>query len=62
MNPNLEIVIYFAAFALSLYGLNALNLSKMVHSSKTMQTQVLVILMAMALAYLSVQFLFGIRY
>lgn len=62
MNPTVELAIYFVMFALSLYGLNALNFSKFVYPSKRSQTQVLLILLAMALAYCSVQFLFGIRY
>lgn len=61
MSPFVSILIHFAAFAVSLYALSALNFTKLIHPAKTMQAQTLMILAAMALATLVVQFLFGLR-
>jgi uncharacterized integral membrane protein (TIGR02327 family) len=48
-------------FAVSLYSLNAINFAKIIHPKRVVQTQVLVILLAMALAYLVTQFLMGLN-
>jgi uncharacterized integral membrane protein (TIGR02327 family) len=61
MNPLVELILYFVFFAISLYGLNGVNFSKLLYPSKVKQAQVLVILLAMALAYLSMQFLLNLR-
>ena len=61
MNPVVELMLYFVFFAISLYGLNSINFSKILYPTKIKQAQVLVILLAMALAYLSMQFLLNLR-
>jgi uncharacterized integral membrane protein (TIGR02327 family) len=61
MNPVVELMLYFVFFAISLYGLNSVNFSKLLYPTKIKQAQVLVILLAMALAYLSMQFLLNLR-
>ena len=61
MNPVVELMLYFVFFAISLYGLNSVNFSKILYPTKIKQAQVLVILLAMALAYLSMQFLLNLR-
>lgn len=61
MNPIVTVLLYFVAFGISLYALSSLNMTKLVQPVKVMQTQTLMILMAMALAYLTVQFLLGLR-
>ncbi len=61
MNPVVELMLYFGFFAISLYGLNSINFSKLLYPTKIKQAQVLVILLAMALAYLSMQFLLNLR-
>ena len=60
MNPYIRLALYFVNFAISMYGLSAINFNKFVYPSKTMQAQVLLMLSAMALSYLATQFLLGI--
>lgn len=62
MNQVIQIALYFVFFALSLYGLNAIEFRKLFYTEKTIQAQVLVLLIAMSLAYLSVQFLLGLTF
>ncbi len=62
MNQIVLITLYFVFFALSLYGLSAFDFKKVFHSAKTTQSQILVLLLAMCIAYLSVQFLLGITF
>ena len=61
MIPLVRVIIYFITFAVSLYSLNAINFSKLIYPNRVVQTQVLVILLAMALAYLVTQFLMGLN-
>ena len=61
MIPIVRVIIYFVTFTVSLYCLNAINFAKIIHPNKVVQTQVLVILLAMALAYLVTQFLLGLN-
>lgn len=61
MNPVLELILYFIFFAISLYALNSVNFNKLLVPAKAKQAQVLIILLAMALAYLSLQFLLNLR-
>ncbi len=61
MIPIVRVIVYFVTFALSLYSLNAINFAKLIHPGRIVQTQVLVILLAMALAYLVTQFLWGLN-
>ena len=61
MIPIVRVIIYFVTFTVSLYSLNAINFAKIIHPNKVVQTQVLVILLAMALAYLVTQFSLGLN-
>lgn len=61
MDNYLPIILYFVSFAVSLYGLMAIDFRKVIYPSRTMQAQALVLLLAMALAYLITQFLLGLR-
>ncbi len=61
MIPFVRVIVYFITFAVSLYSLNAINFAKIIHPKRVVQTQVLVILLAMALAYLVTQFLLGLN-
>ncbi len=60
MNPYIRLALYFVNFAVSMYGLSAINFNKLVYPSKSMQAQVLLILCAMALSYLATQFLLSL--
>ncbi len=62
MNPFVLMTLYFVFFALSLYGLSAFNFKKVLYSAKTTQSQILILLLAMCIAYLSVQFLLGLTF
>ena len=62
MNSLVSIALYFVMFGVSLYGLSAVNFSALMHPAKTKQAQVLIILLAMGLAYLATQFLLGLRF
>ena len=60
MNPYIRLGLYFVNFAISMYGLSSINFNKVLFPNKPMQAQVLLILCAMALAYLATQFLLGL--
>ena len=60
MNPYIRMALYFVNFGISMYGLSSINFNKILYPKKTMQAQVLLILCAMALAYLATQFLLGL--
>lgn len=60
MAPYIRVIIYFLTFGASLYSLNAINFSKIIYPKRVVQAQVLIILLAMALAYLVTQFLIGL--
>ncbi len=60
MPPYIRVIIYFLTFSVSFYGLNAINFEKIIYPKRVIQAQVLVILLAMALAYLITQFLLGL--
>jgi len=60
MAPYIRVIIYFLTFGVCLYSLNAINFSKIIYPKRVVQAQVLVILLAMALAYLVTQFLIGL--
>lgn len=62
MNSIVTIALYFVMFGVSLYGLSAVNFNSFIHSAKAKQSQVLIILLAMGLAYISTQFLLGLRF
>lgn len=57
-----RVFVYLSCFALSLYGLSSVNYEKILRKGKVWQAQILYILLAMALATLSAQFLMSIAY
>lgn len=61
MTEFIPIVLYFTSFAVSLYALMAIDFRKFIYPARTMQAQALILLLAMALAYLVTQFLLGLR-
>lgn len=62
MSPIIEIILYFITFAVSLYALSAIDFAKFIFAGRVVQTQILILLLAMALAYLVVQFLLGLSF
>ena len=48
----LKVLIYLCSFALSLFGLNALDYNRFLKKNKVVQAQVLYYVLALALAYL----------
>ena len=62
MSPIIEIILYFVAFAVSLYAQFAIDFAKFIFPGRVVQTQILILLLAMALAYLVVQFLLGLSF
>ena len=62
MSPIIEIILYFITFAVSLYALSAIDFAKFIFPGRVVQTQILILLLAMALAYLVVQFLLGLSF
>ena len=61
-NFIIKLIIYMVCFGISMYGLGALNYEKFLRSGKTMQAQVLFIIIAMSIAWLMSQFLINITY
>jgi uncharacterized membrane protein YwzB len=61
MSDYLPIILYFLSFGVCLYALMAIDFKKFIYPSRTLQTQALVLILAMALAYLITQFLLGLR-
>jgi uncharacterized membrane protein YwzB len=61
MNDFLPIILYFVSFGVCLYALMAIDFKKFVYPSRVIQTQALLLILAMALAYLMTQFLLGLR-
>ncbi|MBR3840513.1 MAG: DUF1146 domain-containing protein [Erysipelotrichales bacterium] len=62
MIPIVRIFIMLATFALCLYALSALRLEGLFRKNSTVQIQLFYILLAMALAYLVSQYLFGLQF
>ncbi|MFI3284567.1 MAG: DUF1146 family protein [Erysipelotrichaceae bacterium] len=60
MEKTIQIILYILTFAIALYALSSLNYEKMIKGNHVSQAQVLYLLLAMALAYLSSQFLLGL--
>jgi len=56
-----EVALSLLVFALSLWALDALNFNKLLKTNKVTQAQLLVLLLAMAMTTLVVQFLLGLR-
>ena len=61
MSDFLPIILYFISFGICLYALMAVDFKKFVYASRILQTQALLLILAMALAYLVTQFLLGLR-
>lgn len=57
----IRIGIYLVSFVLCFYTLSALDLQKLLRKGKTVQAQILLLLLAMALAYLVAQFILNMR-
>lgn len=62
MNQIVQIILYFSFFALSLYGLSAINFKKILFPAKKAQSQILILIIAMSIAYLSMQFLLSLTF
>jgi len=56
-----EVALSLVVFALSLWALDALNFNKLLKTNKVTQAQLLVLLLAMAMTTLVVQFLLELR-
>ncbi|MEI7668069.1 MAG: DUF1146 family protein [Erysipelotrichaceae bacterium] len=61
MSPIVLFIILLAFFAISLYALSSINFSKFLHPNRVIPAQILMLLLAMALSYLVVQFLLALR-
>ena len=62
MIPIVRIFIMLSVFALCLYALSALRLEVLFRKNSTTQIQLFYVLLAMALAYLVSQYLFGLQF
>ena len=62
MTYFIRLLIYFVAFAISLYALSALDFNRFLKKNHVMAAQVLYIVLAMALAFLMGQFIMAIMY
>ncbi len=56
----IQIVIYFISFVLSLYALSSVQFEKFTNVRKPMQVQLLILLLAIGLAYIVTKFFLGI--
>ncbi len=56
-----KMFVYFGGFAISLYALTALDFNRFLRKNKTMQAQILMFLLAMALGTLVAEFLLALR-
>lgn len=56
----IPIIVYLSMLGLSFYGLSAVDFSRIVYTTRPVQAQILYILCAMALAYLSASFLLNL--
>ena len=57
-----ELFVYFTCFAVAMYALGALNYEKFLRRGRTMQAQVLFIVMAMCIALLIGDFIMNFIY
>ncbi len=59
-----RIIIHFLMFGVSFYALSSLDLAKVLLPVKdrSMKAQILLVLLSLALGYLSAQFIMAIRY
>ncbi len=57
-----RVIVYLLSFALSLYGLSALDFNRFLKKNKVTEAQVLYFLLALALAYLVGSLLMSIIY
>ena len=58
----IRLMIYFISFAISLYGLSAIDYNRLLKKNHVMAAQVLYLVLSMALAFLLGQFLMAIMY
>ena len=59
----MRVIVYFIAFALSLYGLGAFDYNRFLkHKADPLKAQLLYILIAMCMAYLIGQFFMAVMY
>lgn len=62
MNFIGQLITYFICFAISLYGLSAVDYSKFIKKNKVYQAQVLYIIISMIIAYLLGKFILAITF
>lgn len=55
---TIKTILYILSFTLSLYGLDALNYDKFIKNTKPRQAQILYLLIAMSISYLSTNFIY----
>lgn len=58
----LKVLIYLCSFALSLFGLNALDFNRLLKKNKVVQAQTLYFIIALSLAYLVGSLVINITY
>lgn len=58
----LKAAVYILCFILSYYGMNAFNFEKILKAGHVSQARVLYVLIMLALAWLSAQFILGFLY
>ena len=55
---TIKTILYILSFTLSLYGLDTLNYDKFIRNNKPRQAQILYLLIAMSISYLSTNFIY----
>lgn len=55
---TIKTILYIVSFTLSLYGLDALNYDNFIKNNKPRQAQILYLLIAMSISYLSTNFIY----
>ncbi|MBR5004635.1 MAG: DUF1146 domain-containing protein [Erysipelotrichaceae bacterium] len=56
----LRVALYLICYAISMYGWMAIDFSKLIHKGRTLQTQVLLIVLSMSTAYLMAQLIMAL--
>jgi len=57
-----KLIVYFCCFGISMYALGALNFEKFLRAGRTVQAQVLFIVLAMCIALLMGDFIMNLIY
>lgn len=57
---NVKLLLYFIALPLSIWGLESINLEKIIKRNKLVQVQILYFLLSLALSYLVVNFCYDV--